>query len=665
MSKAETKTLVFVFGRDRKIDEHVHDELHGVLAMVGIKRPIVPVTASHGVQHLLVEGTPSVVQYLIHMWMNHDLMGIRTAVGEPCKDMVAKFPENVHMLMPLREFFMHSPVELTEWNHCIEMHRDFEWPEWVKNDELIVLRKRLLNENLVVKTKTELHFGHTCTEMKHKIKMEAEWKRGEDMTEWARNKSPLAKKCIDDEKKGFTVSKVCLKVAKDLAAALNLGKIEVTWTENLPVPFKRIWLTVEDFIKYTFFNYMHHEHYVDDLAGERKIVIDWHMKPDKEFMHLVVVQPESRLMLKNIKTSWWMKLLLPITPTRTLVEHINKRVIHPITRPFCTLESNHINTFDNVTYKFDMNIAPHCDHVLTQDCSGRWPMAVFVRDIHTDTKVVTVLLPGATKIEIMPVSRSPTHWIRKETDQLRVLVNGEIVNQFPRMIYFKDSHRDMNMDNNFIAKIDIMVHGGIQVITPRLHVATDCNRVVLRGDNAYRNRTCGLCGDFDGEKTAEFKSPKNCPLSTGSLLVASYAFPPIHGQGQCNLKPELKNKILKEEKDCLEVHRHMPLHKPVLMEDPEPISKMLFDNDMDMLRRFERVDNECYTFDKLVRRPPGHGVCYSEQPIRTCAPECKAKDVVRKMVWFECVDFTYVTAMSQSFRKELYVDLPTECVRGL
>ncbi len=148
-----------------------------------------------------------------------------------------------------------------------------------------------------------------------------------------------------------------------------------------------------------------------------------------------------------------------------------------------------MNTFDNVTYSFGKTVATGCTTVLTKDCSGKWPMAVLVKDIHTERKTVSILVGGKTKIMILP---EVAGLFRREGN-MRVEVNEVVVTKFPKIIRGQDPEE-------FIAKIDIMVNGGIQVITPRIRVATDGARVIVYGDNAYRNRTCGLCGNFDGEK---------------------------------------------------------------------------------------------------------------------------------------------------------------------
>jgi hypothetical protein len=364
-----------------------------------------------------------------------------------------------------------------------------------------------------------------------------------------------------------------------------------------------------------------------------------------------------------------------LTTKHTLVENVRERVL--FNNPTCTLESNWVNTFDNVTYKFNKDVTQHCEHVLTSDCSGKWPMAVLVRNINTDNKIITMLLGAKTKIEIMPtttmiMTRFNRHHIENDENRFRVLVNGQVVSTFPHVIHVGEEHK--------IAKIEMMVNGGVQVRTQRIHVATDCNRVVVFGYNDFRNRTCGLCGNFDNEKISEFRSPKDCPLSTGSLLVASYAFSPIHSNenGQCVIKPEIKNKIVKEEQDCkisprvnlmstsgLLMPRTMIFDEDTKTMDPE----MTMDNTDTMIKTTmddsDEDEDNCWTTEKLIRNVEDYGMCTSEKRLRTCARGCYAKNMMTKNVLFDCYHRDYVTPMGNTIQKQLTVHLPTECVRSL
>lgn len=559
------------------------------VALLGKRVPIRSPKESRGqIQKILQKENPSTVQYLIQVSKSSGRIYVRAAAGDAANEAAAQLPQSSQSLQAVREAVVQPQNQKTQPDACAELEGEYDAPNHANRHELVVLRKVLLQEDLQVKVKAELQFGKQCKNMPHEIKVQGKLQRGPKMTEWAKNKSPEAQKCKEDEEKGFSVSPICMWVSEHQAAALNQADLKITFSQNLPVQFRNRTDDVEDFVKAYLYPYMSHDRFHEG-AGERQINVQAHMTPNKDFIDVTITKPNSRLSFRSIRTNRLVKALLPLTATQSMANNFADRTLRVDSETSCNIEGNQVNTFDNVTYRFNKDISSDCYHVLAKDCSNREPVAVLVKDVTVEKKELTLLLGAQTKIELKQPNQERS--IRGKA-KLQVEINDQRVEQLPRVIRSKDTGK-------LIAKIELMNDGGIQVIAKQFQVATNGKYIILQAANSLRNRTCGLCGNMDGEKVGEFRGPKDCPLSSGSLLVASYAFQSLDSRdkAQCKVQPQAKKQIAHEQANCLTTAAFYPNQPRMFPQQYNSMSR----NQQDMNQISNRPQASTQCVDKVVQ----------------------------------------------------------------
>jgi len=153
------------------------------------------------------------------------------------------------------------------------------------------------------------------------------------------------------------------------------------------------------------------------------------------------------------------------------------------------------------------------------------------------------LILSQNKIQLVSqrsVPRARLSQVQPAND-IAAIVNGQAV-PLPFTVR-KQGQRSES--NDYIARIQPHPSGGVQVLTPKNDIAFDGQKVIVFIDESYRNKTVGLCGNFDGETVADRRSRKNIPLSDNTLLFANYAYD-AEG-GQCNVKEQVQQQIKQEE----------------------------------------------------------------------------------------------------------------------
>jgi len=292
--------------------------------------------------------------------------------------------------------------------------------------------------------------------------------------------------------------------------------------------------------------------------------VEARLTPQFDFLTLKFIRPTEQIFFEDIKLNQFARAILPFTATQTLRENVRDRVFK--TQSSCSVEGTFVNTFDNVTYTFDPAAATNCKHVLIQDCSGKKAVSVLADRVGSNNLVTTVLLPGNFRIELLPSIRQSEAMESRRTyvtattntrvipGQGRVLVNGVPVDKLPAIVNDKEG--------NFIARIEEATGASLQLFADDVQLTTDGRHIVVYPSQWLRNNTCGLCGNFDVSKTIDFRSPRDCQLSTGTLMMAAYAFQQPWDKktnGECKIAEDVKQAIEKEERDC-QPHEFVPVY---------------------------------------------------------------------------------------------------------
>jgi len=519
-------------------------------------------TGQGAIQPPLQKGSRNTVQYLLHIAQSaQGKLFLRLSIGGAANQAAESLPQS-QSLQGVREAVAGSPNGQSQPDACIEFQGTIDTPKRASRHVIAYTRKSLLEQNLSVKIQAQLQAGKNCRLMPVFVKVQGKLQRDQEMTEWAQTKSPKAQRCTADEKKGFSVSQVCLEVAREQAAALNEMQLNIEHS-RMPAGVKNVTAQLETLIKAMGYMYLSENQVPESSpAQERQIKLWARMTPCKRFISFHVHQQQSILKFENMKTNQVVKALLPLTATNTVVGNVQRRLLRSQFHPTCQLEGKYVNTFDNVTYSFNRKVVQQCQTLLARDCSGRYPMAVYAKNIQqNEEQIVTILLGQQTKIQLIPKNADTVSSKGGKTSGVSsnspiiVRVNNQEIS-LPHIIRDKQSSNKQP-----IAEIMQIPNGGIQVLGRRIQVASDGQRILLKIHELLRNRTCGICGDFDNEKVADMRSPRDVPLSSGSLLVASYSFElegsisgtgksakGIQGsQGKCTVHPQYQRQVQIEE----------------------------------------------------------------------------------------------------------------------
>merc|ERR1719495_1052842 len=323
--------------------------------------------------------------------------------------------------------------------------------------------------------------------------------------------------------------------------------------------------------------------------------------------------PTRELLLRNIRVMGFARFFLPATALRTPMEVAALKLSGDRIPATCTIEPSYVRTFDNMTVQYEIN---DCEHVLLMDGSRHSPIAVTTRTVASQKKIVRIL-SGITKVELIPKHET-------RIGSMRVMINDEqiVLPAVGEQLVKKNSEGEivlvlMHYQDNVI-KVHILRQG--------LVVLSNGSVVEVVAPQLLKSRAVGLCGDMNGEHSADLKTPRMCVMRP-RLAALSFMLNKSGVQAgfeRCSGIPStLKEEFISESTKC-----------PREVMIPTPVTKL-----------YEHISvlNIPAGMKHIVDKQSNQ-VCVSKQMVKTCLS--KPLSIKQKSVEFACIPHPSIKARS-------------------
>jgi len=249
--------------------------------------------------------------------------------------------------------------------------------------------------------------------------------------------------------------------------------------------------------------------------------------------------------------------------------------------------------------------------LLFKDRYNKVPVAVLARNVQATKKEVRILA-GTVEVTMRPDLTSIDLNVQGVPEKITIQP-GEM-----------KSIRD-NLDRITIKRYtDNVVL--VSAYQDALWVLFDGERVEVAGSLLLKSRSAGLCGDLDGENTADLKTPRQCVMSRPRFAAYTYMIQetcqgiPVTDQPQYNLE---KQECIKEQVIPTPLERLTKIVAAKASEVTKPIISQ------HLVQRQVRSGQLCLSFQKI-------NLCSKMTQEETEEP--KPVKVIRKRVDYVCYD---------------------------
>ncbi|CAL1295538.1 unnamed protein product [Larinioides sclopetarius] len=476
--------------------------------------------------------------------------------------------------------------------------------------------------NHQVESSLKLHFGKDCS-TDQKVKIDGQFFTTEEQRLFESKReepdtpehyNPYAyyyQACLKERATGINYGEQCLEYIRLISTVHGYnfhGKFENLSKRFLNGTYKVLWAT-----KHALFNYG--DHNIMDIQNPED---EFHLHANFS-LHLPVAdirvhKPSAISHYTHVHVPFYMGL-------RSYPEFEDLHVKNSFSDFHCKLEGDNVITFDRYEYK----LPPiDCYKVIAKDCSPNEFFTVLGTKINHPKyhKAVKVFI-GNHKVEALPVSDDSDIIIRVDGTKVDVAATKPY-------LHFEGEHHHDGADfyithRDFYYALHSEKYG--------LIVEYDGHNIIIQTSPFYRNKLCGLCGNYNGLKYDGATTVEGCFYEDETAYAYAYAIP----SDTCEV-PKFELKCPNEGFGCTKLRTKIVEH----------------------------------TTGKIVQ------TCFSTEPVAECAPHCKARATSSKKISFHCLpakdDSTKALVRQQPLRilhefrrkskdHEADVDVPDVCLK--
>ena len=444
----------------------------------------------------------------------------------------------------------------------------------------------------------KVHWGQECAnpsgslEARLNIKKSEQQKKNDPQPEDFDRKPWFCKQCEEDRQDGAPFSDACMDAYKFYSEYHNVT-LNMAYN-NVPAPVQN--LTIQSYLTfmYTYFPHLSFNPFVEDhRKGELTLRALYHYNNPAVDIKVLAPNHEAHYYKINYDDSY----LIPYPPN--VKESISRRIAEswtdgtPVGRGI--ISGTNVRTFDNQTY--EVKNWANCPYVIAMDCSTSNMFAIVAKNVGSPNQAVTVQVLKQV-IQLSPESGRP------------LTINGE-QKDLPENTRVFVYSREQNKLVAYVEKHKAAVFVTLPLHGVQLRIIKD--NVKVQVSPFWKNKVCGVLGDYDGDFIYEYKGPKGCAYEEGEDMANAYIIP----DGSCASR-------IPSPKLC-----RLPT---VNISSSAPSGPMG--------RQYHQASAEgygCY-MEKSLMTTHLNKICFSKRPVSKCQPGCRPAGEKVEHINFTCME---------------------------